>query len=129
MMPGLLGADEAVRTAKDDLHNRVEPNKRSASTTSIISLPASLDAGIRRGSSIFKSSIFKMSSKTTSPPVSTPAQPTVPAHTRKMAMSAVVLEEWLQELAALAQEQSVMLQQEKILQCEDVDNPLHVAAV
>ena len=123
-MPGLLGADEAVRTAKDDLHTRVEPSRRSASTTSIISLPASLDAGIRRGSSIFKSSIFKISSKTTSPPVTAPTQPTVPAHTRKMAMSAVVLEEWLQELAALAQEQSVMLQQEKILKCEDIDASL-----
>ena len=39
----------------------------------------------------------------------------VPPHTRKMAMAAVVLEEWLQELAALAQEHSVLLQQERIL--------------
>ena len=50
-MPGLLGAEEAVRTAKEDLASRLDPHQRSASTTSIISLPASLDMGIRRGSS------------------------------------------------------------------------------
>ena len=54
VMPGLLGAEEAVRSAKEDLQTRVGASKRSASTASIMSLPASLDAGIRRGSSILK---------------------------------------------------------------------------
>ena len=30
VMPGLLGADEAVRSARDDLQNRVGRSKRSA---------------------------------------------------------------------------------------------------
>ena len=117
-MPGLLGAEEAVRTAKEDLASRLDPHQRSASTTSIISLPASLDMGLRRGSS----SLMRMfsSKKVTA----VPAAPTsltntselrVPPHTRKMAMAAVLLEEWLQELASLAQEHSVLLQQESIL--------------
>ena len=120
-MPGLLGAEEAVRTAKDDLTSRLDPHHRSASTTSIISLPSSLDMGLRRGSS----SLMRMfSSKKTGGPGQTagPASLTstseirVPAHTRKMAMAAVLLEEWLQELASLAQEHSVLQQQENILQ-------------
>ena len=121
VMPGLLGAEEAVRTAKDDLTSRLDPHHRSASTTSIISLPSSLDMGLRRGSS----SLMRMfSSKKTGGPGQTagPASLTstseirVPAHTRKMAMAAVLLEEWLQELASLAQEHSVLQQQENILQ-------------
>ena len=127
-MPGLLGAEEAVRTAKEDLASRLDPHQRSASTTSIISLPASLDMGIRRGSS----SLMRMFSSrraapapfpapTTSTPagpasLTNPAELRVPAHTRKMAMAAVLLEEWLQELASLAQEHSVLLQQESLLQ-------------
>jgi len=39
----------------------------------------------------------------------------VPPHTRQMAGAAVLLEEWLQELAALAQEHSVLYQQELLL--------------
>ena len=35
----------------------------------------------------------------------------VPQATRQLAMAAVLLEEWLQELAALAQEHSVLQQQ------------------
>ena len=125
-MPGLLGAEEAVRTAKEDLASRLDPHQRSASTTSIISLPASLDMGIRRGSS----SLMRMFSSrraapapaptTGTPPgpasLTNPAELRVPAHTRKMAMAAVLLEEWLQELASLAQEHSVLLQQESLLQ-------------
>ena len=58
VMPGLLGADEAVRTAKADLQTRLGGKPRSASVASLISLPgvASLDAGIRRGGS----SLLKM---------------------------------------------------------------------
>ena len=121
-MPGLLGADEAVRTAKADLQTRLGGKPRSASVASLISLPgvASLDAGIRRGGS----SLLKMftgggrrsggggEGGLGSGGVTEAA---VPPHTRKMAMAAVVLEEWLQELAALAQEHSVLLQQERIL--------------
>ena len=97
-MPGLVGADEAVRSAKDDLHNRIEPHKRSASTTSIISLPATLDAGIRRGGSSF---LRMFTSKKPVMGVATQSNnlsvvPSVPPHTRKMAMAAVLLEEWLQ---------------------------------
>ena len=39
-----------------------------------------------------------------------------------MGMAAVLLEEWLQELAALAQEHSVLLQQERILGLEEVSS-------
>ena len=127
VMPGLLGADEAVRAAKDDLQNRVGRSKRSASTASIISLPASLDAGLRRGSSILKMFSSKRTVVTGVPEASVPASaPQVPAHTRKMAMAAVLLEEWLQELAALAQEHSVLQQQEKILGIDEriLDNEL-----
>ena len=120
VMPGLLGADEAVRSARDDLQNRVGRSKRSASSASIMSLPASLDAGLRRGSSILKMFSSKRNVVTGVPETSVlPAAPPVPAHTRKMAMAAVLLEEWLQELAALAQEHSVLLQQEKILGNEE----------
>jgi len=123
IMPGLVGADEAVRSAKDDLHNRIEPHKRSASTTSIISLPATLDAGIRRGGSSF---LRMFTSKKPVMGVATQSNnlsvvPSVPPHTRKMAMAAVLLEEWLQELAALAQEHSVLLHQEKIFHHEDLE--------
>ena len=118
-MPGLLGADEAVRTAKADLQTRLGGKPRSASVASLISLPgvASLDAGIRRGGS----SLLKMftgggrRSGGGGGEGGGVTEAAVPAHTRKMAMAAVVLEEWLQELAALAQEHSVLLQQERIL--------------
>ena len=120
VMPGLLGAEEAVRTAKDDLVSRLDPHHRSASTTSIISLPSSLDLGLRRGSS----SLRKMFSSKKTGGAGVASGPTsltntsevrVPPHTRKMAMAAVLLEEWLQELASLAQEHSVLQQQENIL--------------
>ena len=120
VMPGLLGADEAVRTAKADLQTRLGGKPRSASVASLISLPgvASLDAGIRRGGS----SLLKMftgggrrSGGGGGGEGGGVAEAAVPPHTRKMAMAAVVLEEWLQELAALAQEHSVLLQQERIL--------------
>ena len=121
-MPGLLGADEAVRTAKADLQTRLGGKPRSASVASLISLPgvASLDAGIRRGGS----SLLKMftgggrrsgGGEGGLGSGGGVAEAAVPPHTRKMAMAAVVLEEWLQELAALAQEHSVLLQQERIL--------------
>ena len=117
-MPGLLGADEAVRTAKADLQTRLGGKPRSASVASLISLPgvASLDAGIRRGGS----SLLKMFTgggrrSGGGGEGGGVAEAAVPPHTRKMAMAAVVLEEWLQELAALAQEHSVLLQQERIL--------------
>ena len=121
-MPGLLGAEEAVRTAKDDLVSRLDPHHRSASTTSIISLPSSLDLGLRRGSSslmrMFSSKKTGGAAGLTSGPASltSPSEVRVPPHTRKMAMAAVLLEEWLQELASLAQEHSVLQQQENILQ-------------
>ena len=124
VMPGLVGAEEAVRSAKDDLHNRIEPVKRSGSTTSIISLPATLDAGIRKGGSFLKMfSSKKPITGLTTPGASVTVTPgnSVPPHTRKMAMAAVLLEEWLQELAALAQEQSVMSHQEKIFHHDDYD--------
>lgn len=119
VMPGLLGADEAVRTAKADLQTRLGGKPRSASVASLISLPgvASLDAGIRRGGS----SLLKMftgggrRSGGGGGEGGGVTEAAVPPHTRKMAMAAVVLEEWLQELAALAQEHSVLLQQERIL--------------
>ena len=41
-MPGLLGAEEAVRLAKEELAGRIEPPARTASNTSLLSLPASL---------------------------------------------------------------------------------------
>ena len=122
VMPGLLGADEAVRTAKADLQTRLGGKPRSASVASLISLPgvASLDAGIRRGGS----SLLKMftgggrrsgGGEGGLGSGGGVTEAAVPPHTRKMAMAAVVLEEWLQELAALAQEHSVLLQQERIL--------------
>ena len=119
VMPGSLGADEAVRTAKADLQTRLGGKPRSASVASLISLPgvASLDAGIRRGGS----SLLKMftgggrRSGGGGGESGGVTEAAVPPHTRKMAMAAVVLEEWLQELAALAQEHSVLLQQERIL--------------
>ena len=118
VMPGLLGADEAVRTAKADLQTRLGGKPRSASVASLISLPgvASLDAGIRRGGS----SLLKMFTgggrrSGGGGEGGGVTEAAVPPHTRKMAMAAVVLEEWLQELAALAQEHSVLLQQERIL--------------
>ena len=72
-MPGLLGAEEAVRSAKEDLQTRVGASKRSASTASIMSLPASLDAGIRRGSSILKMFSSKRTVVTGVPETSVPA--------------------------------------------------------
>ena len=118
VMPGLLGADEAVRTAKADLQTRLGGKPRSASVASLISLPgvASLDAGIRRGGS----SLLKMFTgggrrSGGGGEGGGVTEAAVPPHTRKMAMAAVVLEEWLQELVALAQEHSVLLQQERIL--------------
>ena len=41
-MPGLLGAEEAVRLAKEELAGRIEPPARTTSNTSLLSLPASL---------------------------------------------------------------------------------------
>ena len=120
-MPGLVGAEEAVRTAKEDLTSRLEPHPRAASTTSIISLPSSLDLGLRRGSSslmrMFSSKRTGAAGLTSGPAsLTSPSEVRVPPHTRKMAMAAVLLEEWLQELASLAQEHSVLLQQESLLQ-------------
>lgn len=115
VMPGLLGAEEAVRNAREDLVSRIQPPNRTASNTSIISLPASLgDLNIRRSSTNF---LKMFSSKRSNPssPRSLTTTITVPPHTRHMAMAAVLLEEWLQELAALAQEHSVMLQEEIVL--------------
>ena len=118
VMPGLVGAEEAVRSAKDDLINRVEPSKRSASVASIISLPASIDASFRKGgNSLLKIFSKQKSSAGAAGPASSPqssVSSSVPPHTRKMAMAAVLLEEWLQELAALAQEHSVLRQEEKM---------------
>ena len=120
-MPGLLGADEAVRTAKADLQTRLGGKPRSASVASLISLPgvASLDAGIRRGGSsllkMFTGGGRRSGGEGGLGSGGGVAEAAVPPHTRKMAMAAVVLEEWLQELAALAQEHSVLLQQERIL--------------
>ena len=121
VMPGLLGADEAVRTAKADLQTRLGGKPRSASVASLISLPgvASLDAGIRRGGSsllkMFTGGGRRSGGEGGLGSGGGVAEAAVPPHTRKMAMAAVVLEEWLQELAALAQEHSVLLQQERIL--------------
>ena len=118
VMPGLLGAEEAVRTAREDLASRLDPHQRSASTTSIISLPASLDMGLRRGSSSLMRMFSSRRTVTGLPPgptsLTTSTELRVPPHTRKMAMAAVLLEEWLQELASLAQEHSVLLQQESL---------------
>ena len=118
VMPGLVGAEEAVRSAKDDLINRVEPSKRSASVASIISLPASIDASFRKGgNSLLKIFSKQKSSAGAAGPASSPQSSlssSVLPHTRKMAMAAVLLEEWLQELAALAQEHSVLRQEEKM---------------
>lgn len=115
VMPGLLGAEEAVRNAKDDLVTRIQPPNRTASNTSIISLPASLgDLSIRRSSTNFLKMFSSKRSNPSSPrSLTTPL--TIPPHTRHMAMAAVLLEEWLQELAALAQEHSVMEQEEIVL--------------
>ena len=116
-MPGLLGADEAVRTAKADLQTRLGGKPRSASVASLISLPgvASLDAGIRRGGSSLLKMFTGGGRRSGGGEGGGVTEAAVPPHTRKMAMAAVVLEEWLQELAALAQEHSVLLQQERIL--------------
>ena len=120
-MPGLVGAEEAVRAAREDLTSRLDPHHRSTSTTSIISLPSSLDMGLRRGSSslmrMFSSKKTGGSGLTAGPTsLTNTSEIRVPPHTRKMAMAAVLLEEWLQELASLAQEHSVLLQQESLLQ-------------
>jgi len=115
VMPGLLGAEEAVRNAREHLVSRIQPPNRTASNTSIISLPASLgDLNIRRSSTNF---LKMFSSKRSNPssPRSLTTTITVPQHTKHMAMAAVLLEEWLQELAAIAQEHSVMQQEEIVL--------------
>eukprot|EP00092_Neocalanus_flemingeri_P054502 GFUD01064198.1.p1 GENE.GFUD01064198.1~~GFUD01064198.1.p1 ORF type:complete len:887 (+),score=170.61 GFUD01064198.1:94-2754(+) len=115
VMPGLLGAEEAVRNAREDLVSRIQPPNRTASNTSIISLPASLgDMSIRRSSTNLLKMFSSRRSKPSSPRSLTTTI-TVPPHTRHMAMAAVLLEEWLQELAALAQEHSVMQQEEIVL--------------
>jgi len=115
VMPGLLGAEDAVRTAREDLVTRIQPPNRTASNTSIISLPASLgDLSIRRSSTSFLK-MFSSKRSAQSGPRSLSTTITVPPHTRHMAMAAVLLEEWLQELAALAQEHSVMQQEEIVL--------------
>ena len=51
-MPGLMGAEEALRMAKEEFMARVEPPARNSSNTSLLSLPATLgDMSIRRSSS------------------------------------------------------------------------------
>jgi len=101
VMPGLVGAEQAVREAREELQARVRPPVRSPSNASLISLPASLN--LRQGGG----SLLRLLSRRAAPaPLATP--PPTPPHTRQMALAAVLLEEWLQELAALAQEHSVL---------------------
>jgi len=107
-MPGLMGAEEALRAAREDWRNRVEPPPSRGSNTSLMSLPASM-SDVRRSSS----RLLNMFSKKAPAPLIPPSV-AVPAHTRQMAAAAVLLEEWLQELAALAQEHSVLQQEEQL---------------
>jgi len=117
VMPGLMGAEDALRMAKEEFSSRVEPPARNSSNTSLLSLPATLgDMNIRRSSSRLLNIFSKKSpSSTTQPARSLAPHLAVPPHTRQMAGAAVLLEEWLQELAALAQEHSVLHQQELLL--------------
>jgi len=117
VMPGLMGAEEGLRMAKEEFSARVEPPARNSSNTSLLSLPATLgDMNIRRSSSRLLNIFSKKSpSSATQPPRSLAPHLAVPPHTRQMAGAAVLLEEWLQELAALAQEHSVLHQQELLL--------------
>jgi len=116
VMPGLMGAEEAVRMAKEELSARIDPPHRNASNTSLISLPASLsDINIRRSSSRLLNMFSKKNPPPVSPPRSLVSPLTMPPHTRQMASTAVLIEEWLQELAALAQEHSVLQQEETLL--------------
>ncbi|XP_023342379.1 FTS and Hook-interacting protein homolog isoform X2 [Eurytemora carolleeae] len=111
VMPGLLGAEEAVRQARQFLQDRLSPGK-SMSTASITSLPASFGEYSRRGSKLLnmlgrRSNPLSLSNQRT--------QPVIPPHTHRMAMAAVLLEEWLQELAAIVQEHAIMEQQAAIM--------------
>jgi len=109
-MPGLLGAEEAVRQARQYLNSRVNPERGGGSTVSITSLPATLGEYSRRGSKLL--TIFGRR------PLSTAQKATasIPPHTHRMAMAAVLLQEWLHELAAISQEHSLLEQQASILQ-------------
>ena len=153
-MPGLMGAEEALRAAREDWRNRVGFRLVKSHEISRFSqggaateqgqqhlphVPPCLHVrcahhchhhhgprhdpplDVRRSSS----RLLNMFSKKAPAPLIPPSV-AVPAHTRQMAAAAVLLEEWLQELAALAQEHSVLLQQEKILGNEEriLDNEL-----
>jgi len=120
IMPGLLGAEEAVKQARDDLAARIQPPSRN-STSSLMSLPAVVgELSLRRSSNSFlrtfsdrfsrKERISSSSSNNSIIEENKQSSFSIPPHTRQMAMAAVLLEEWLQELAALSQEHAVLQQ-------------------
>jgi len=113
-MPALPGAEEAVKMARLSLNARVSPERKSsnAAVNALSSLPATLGEYSRRGSKLFGIS-FGGRRSTSSP--STKSANAIPQHTHRMAMAAVVLEEWIQELAAIAHAHSLAEQQAAIL--------------
>jgi len=116
-MPGLLGAEDGVRLAKQFLHSRINCD-RGGSSLSMTSLPATLGEYSRRGSRLL--GFLGMRTGGGGSGQGSGSSPskytlTIPAHTHRMAMSAVLLEEWLQELAAIAEAHTLLEQQAAIM--------------
>jgi hypothetical protein len=91
---------------------RVSPERKTGNSAvnALSSLPATLGEYSRRGSKLFGILGGKKSSSPSKKSVNT-----IPQHTHRMAMAAVVLEEWIQELAAIAHAHSLAEQQAAIL--------------
>ena len=140
-MPTYPGSDEAILACKKYLMDRLDVQpKRRDSNVSMISTITQLgnEAGRATRSSISSvfSSVFKSSKKPNSPVNSTMSSNSTASvkeaadhplaglnvEVRGYAMAAVILEEWLQELAAIAQEQSVMMKEEMTFKGLEVNN-------
>ena len=131
IMPTYPNSDEAILACKKYLIDRLDVQpKRRDSNVSVISTITQLgsEAGKATRSSVSSlfSSVFRSNKKSSSPnsPVNQSPSSTASEYykadyltglnheVRGYAMAAVILEEWLQELAAIAQEQSVMMKEE-----------------
>lgn len=141
IMPTYPGSDEAILACKKYLMDRLDVQpKRRDSNVSMISTITQLgnEAGRATRSSISSvfSSVFKSSKKPNSPVNSTMSSNSTASvkeaadhplaglnvEVRGYAMAAVILEEWLQELAAIAQERSVMMKEEMTFKGLEVNN-------
>ena len=131
IMPTYPGSDDAILACKKYLMDRldVQPKRRDSNVSMISTITQfGNEAGRATRSSISSvfSSVFKSSKKPNSPVNSTMSSNSAASvkseapeplanlnsEVRGYAMAAVILEEWLQELAAIAQEQSVMMKEE-----------------